>query len=273
VDSLVETTLSRDIMLMTRVGQPALLRRLFELGCAYSGRILSYHRMLGQLVDAGNTTTLAHYLDLLEAAGLLMGLQKYAGQQARQRASSPKLQVLNTALMTAPCQLTLAEARVDPEYWGRLVESAVGASLANGLRGTQAHLHYWAHRNREVDFVLSAGRRLVAIEVKTGRRTAQLPGMSSFDKTFHPTGKLLVGAQGAGPGDLLPDSAGFVARVEAPAPRSLDVNRPYCVTQIESQPSMGRCGVVGSRLPVTQAVPLPGAQVCSSSTNWQTRSS
>lgn len=101
LDSLVETSIARDVLLLTRVDKPALLRRLFELGCRYSGQVLSYTKMLGQLQDAGNTTTLAHYLDLLAAAGMLTGLQKFAGQAVRQRASSPKLQVLNTALVTA----------------------------------------------------------------------------------------------------------------------------------------------------------------------------
>ena len=110
-DALIETTIARDVLLLTRVDKPALLRRLFELGCRYSGQVLSYTKMLGQLQDAGNTTTLAHYLDLLSAAGMLTGLAKYAGQAARQRGSSPKLQVLNTALVTAQSGLTLDEAR------------------------------------------------------------------------------------------------------------------------------------------------------------------
>jgi predicted AAA+ superfamily ATPase len=105
-DALIETTISRDVLLMTRVDKPALLRRLFELGCRYSGQVLSYPKMLGQLQDAGNATTLAHYLDLLAGAGMLTGLQKYAGKAVRQRGSSPKLQVMNTALMTAPSGLS-----------------------------------------------------------------------------------------------------------------------------------------------------------------------
>lgn len=124
LDALVETTIARDVLLLTRVDKPALLRRLFELGCRYSGQVLSYTKMLGQLHDAGNTTTLAHYLQLLGAAGMLTGLQKYAGTAARRRASSPKLQVLNTALMTATAGLAPEEARADREFWGRLVESA-----------------------------------------------------------------------------------------------------------------------------------------------------
>jgi len=196
IDSLIETTVSRDILLMKRVDKPALLRRLFDLGCAYSGQVLSYQKMLGQLQDAGNTTTLAHYLNLLQGAGLLMGLPKYAGQIIRRRASSPKLQVLNTALMTAPSQLSQDEAKSDPEYWGRLVESAIGAALINGLKGTQAELFYWSNRNREVDFVLQRGENLVAIEVKSNLWKTSLPGIEAFSKEFRVKRKLLVGAQG-----------------------------------------------------------------------------
>lgn len=196
IDSLIETTVSRDIFLMTRVDKPALLRRLFELGCAYSGQVLSYQKMLGQLLDAGNTTTLAHYLNLLEGAGLLAGLSKYSGQRVRRRASSPKLQVLNTGLMTALSNLTFEEAKQDAEYWGRLAETAVGAALYNGLQTIGAELYYWSGRNREVDFVLAKGKDLVAIEVKSGRRKTSLPGIEVFSEEFKVKRKLLVGPHG-----------------------------------------------------------------------------
>ena len=202
-DALIETTISRDILLMTRVDKPVLLRRLFELGCSYSGQILSYQKMLGQLQDAGNTTTLAHYLNLLEGAGLLAGLSKYAGQRVRQRGSSPKLLVLNTALMTAQSQLNLGEAKQDTDFWGRLVESAIGAALMNGLRGENIELFYWSSRNREVDFVLSRRKSLVALEVKSGRRKVALPGIEAFSTEFRVTKKLLVGAQGIPVEDFL----------------------------------------------------------------------
>jgi hypothetical protein len=195
-DSLIETTVSRDILLMTRVDKPALLRRLFELGCVYSGQVLSYQKMLGQLRDAGNTTTLAHYMNLLEGAGLLAGLPKYAGQKVRQRASSPKLQVLNTALMTAFSRQNMEEARKDANYWGRLVESCIGACLYNGLVKGVAELFYWSERNREVDFVLAKGKELVAIEVKSGFKKSGFSGMDEFSKHFKVKRNLLVGGGG-----------------------------------------------------------------------------
>lgn len=197
LDSLIETTISRDVLLLSRVDKPALLRRMFQLGCSYSGQILSYTKMLGQLQDAGNTTTLAHYLELLAGAGMVMGLQKFAGQAVRQRGSSPKLQVLNTALITAQRRLTLREARADHEFWGRLTESAVGAHLANAAAAGVCELFYWRDRNREVDFILRTGQTLTAIEVKSGRaREAQLGGLTAFGKSFKLKHKLLVGRDG-----------------------------------------------------------------------------
>ena len=195
-DSLIEPILSRDVLLLSRVDKPALLRRVLELGCAYSGQILSYNKMLGQLQDAGNATTLAHYLDLLSGAGLVTGLQKYAGGAARRRSSSPKLQVFNTALITAQAGTTLKHAREDRTFWGRLVESAIGAHLANAAATGDCQAHYWRERNREVDFVVRAGNRLVAIEVKSGRAADTLAGMAAFSQAFRPTRKLLVGGDG-----------------------------------------------------------------------------
>ena len=196
LDSLIETTIARDVLLLSRVDKPALLRRLFQLGCSYSGQTLSYTKMLGQLQDAGNTVTLAHYLDLLSAAGMLTGLQKYAGEAVRRRGSSPKFQVLNTALMTAQSGLTLREARRDHEFWGRVVESAVGAHLANAAAAGVCELYYWRDRNREVDFVTRAGRRVTAIEVKTGRFRDTQPGQAAFASAFKVHRSLLVGGDG-----------------------------------------------------------------------------
>jgi len=195
LDSLVETAISRDILLLTRVDKPALLRRLFQLGCAYSGQILSYQKMIGQLTDAGNTTTLAHYLELLQGAGMLAGLSKYAHGQVRQRGSSPKLQVLNTALMTVHDHRSQKETKVDRDQWG-LVESCVGAHLLNSSFGTNIQVTYWRERNHEVDFVLHQGKRRVAIEVKSGARREVFPGMEAFARQFKPKRQLQVGGQG-----------------------------------------------------------------------------
>ncbi len=196
LDSLIETTISRDVLLQSRVDKPAMLRRLFELACKYSGQILSYTKMLGQLQDAGNSTTLAHYLDLLAGVGMVGGLQKFAGEAVRQRGSSPKLQVFNTALMTAQSGYTLKEAKADREYWGHLVESAVGAYLVNTAAAGDCEVFYWRERAVEVDFIIRCGNTLTALEVKSGRTVAARSGLEAFDDLFKPQRKLLVGGDG-----------------------------------------------------------------------------
>jgi hypothetical protein len=195
LDSIVETTISRDLLLLTRVDKPALLRSLFRLVCDYSGQIVSYQKLTGQLQDAGNTTTLAHYLDLLEAAGLALGLEKFASGKVRQRRSTPKLIALDTALVSATSGRTYAEARADREHWGRLVETAVGAHLV-ATRDPRAEILYWRDRGKEVDFVVERGKQLTAIEVKSGRHGDGLPGMAAFEESFGPARKLLVGGDG-----------------------------------------------------------------------------
>lgn len=208
LDSLVETTVSRDILLLTRVDKPALLRQLFRLSCEYSGQILSYQKMLGQLQDAGNTTTLAHYLDLLGTAGMVMGLQKYSGSRVRQHGSIPKLLVLNTALMTSQSGLTFPEALANREFWGRLVESAVGGHLVNSAVGTQIEVTYWRERNREVDYILSGAQNVLAMEVKSGRRRTSRSGLSAFGGAHPRSRPLIVGGDGLDIGECLRIPAG-----------------------------------------------------------------
>ena len=203
---LVQPNIERDILAMTRVDKPALLRRLFELGAEYSGQILSYNKMLGQLADAGNTTTLARYLDLLASAGLLAGLHSHSKQPHRRRGSSPKLNVLNTALMTAGSGYSFDEARADRTFWGRVVESAVGAHL-HGTVASDIALQYWRKNQHEVDFVLQRGRRVVAIEVKSGLQRRKTSGMAEFEKQFSPIRSIVVGADGVPLNEFLNEPA------------------------------------------------------------------
>jgi predicted AAA+ superfamily ATPase len=192
VDSLVETTVSRDVLLVSRVDKPALLRQVFALACAYSGRVLSFTKMLGQLQDAGNTTTVAHYLQLLDGAGLVRAVPRFAGSAHRQRGSIPKLLALNTALLTAIDGRPTEQIRSDPDAWGRLVETVIGAHLANG----GVDLFYWREGNLEVDWVARTPGGVTGLVVKSGARRAALPGMTAFDRAHRPARRLLVGANG-----------------------------------------------------------------------------
>lgn len=195
-ESLVETTISRDVLLMNRVDKPAILRRLFEIACVYSGQILSYQKMVGQLQDKNSTVTIAHYLDLLSGIGMVTGLQKYSGQIVRKRNSSPKLQVYNTALLSALDPGTMSEALQDRNHWGRLAESAVGAHLLNSIQGSQIELEYWREDNAEVDFVMTNGKNAISLEVKTSRKRPTLSGLEAFRKAWGPLRTVVVGTEG-----------------------------------------------------------------------------
>jgi len=181
--SLIETVINKDVFLMRNIEKPAILRRLFELGSMYSGQILSYTKMMGQLQEAKNTTTLAHYLDLLEQAGLLMGLQKFAVDHARKRSSSPKWQVMNNALMGALSDENFDQSQGNKKRWGRLVESAVGAHLI-AHQNDDLKLYYWNESNAEVDFVLQLGSKYIALEVKLSND--KVSGIGQFQKQFKP---------------------------------------------------------------------------------------
>jgi predicted AAA+ superfamily ATPase len=193
-ESLIETSISKDILMLTRVDKPALMKRLFELSCNYSGQILSYNKMLGQLKDAGNTTTLSHYLSLLSTAGLVTGIEKYSNNIIRKKSSSPKFQVYNTAQISAQSNTSFEEAMGNPAIWGRLVESAVGAHLLNQAVSRDFALSYWREANDEVDFVIEQ-KQLIGIEVKSGS-TENTSGMAAFKKKFHPDKMLLIGNAG-----------------------------------------------------------------------------
>jgi hypothetical protein len=197
LDSLVETTVARDVLGLSRVDKPALLRRLLYRACDHSGEIVSFTKLLGQLHDAGNTTTLAHYLDLLAATWLVTGLQKYSGSRVRRRASSPKLLVMNSALMSAVKGVPFDQARADLGHWGRLVETAVGAHLLGMVAERRQQLYYWREGDSEVDYVAETSAGLTAIEVKSGRpRDADTRGIDSFVTRYELRASVLVGEGG-----------------------------------------------------------------------------
>ncbi len=194
-NSLIETSISKDILMLTRVDKPALMKRLFELGCIYSGQILSYTKIMGQLLDAGNTTTLSHYLNLLDTAGLLGGIEKFSKDVIRKRSSSPKFMVHNTALISAQRNELFGEITLQPEKWGRIVESAVGAHLLNRSFSSGYHVFYWRSGNDEVDFVLEKRGKVIGIEVKSGNNNHP-KGTTAFNKQISPDKIIMVGKDG-----------------------------------------------------------------------------
>jgi predicted AAA+ superfamily ATPase len=194
-DSLIETVLARDVLQLQTVAKPALLRHLFALSASFPAQILAYNKMLGQLQDAGNTTTLAHYLKLLETAFLVSGLELFSRGQRRKRGSSPKLVLWNQALINALAPRPFRDARADAGWWGRLVENAVGAHLLNYLPGPEWGVTYWRRGNAEVDYVLERGRDVWGLEVKSGR-PRPVSGLSGFRFTYRKAHTLIIGSDG-----------------------------------------------------------------------------
>ncbi|WP_293307080.1 ATP-binding protein [Pedobacter sp. UBA5917] len=195
-NALIETSISKDILMLTRVDKPALMKRLFELGCLYTGQILSFTKVLGQLSDAGNTTTLSHYLQLMDTAGLLGGIEKFAADVIRKRSSSPKFQVHNNALVSAQRNEFFGEIRKNPAEWGRMVESSIGAHLLNHSFVEGYKVFYWRHRNDEVDFILEKRGKIIGLEVKSTGLVSKTSGMDAFNKMYRPDKMLMVGAGG-----------------------------------------------------------------------------
>jgi len=194
-NSLIDATISRDILMLTRIDKPALIKHLFELGCRFSGQMLSYNKMLGQLQDAGNTTTLSHYLNLLDSSGLLSGLEKFSNQEVRVRSSSPKFQVMNNALLTVYSGNSFKEAIKQPALWGRHVESAIGAHLVNHSKISDIKLYFWRNGNNEVDFVIVKNKKVIAIEVKSGA-TIKTSGIKEFIQSFKNSKSILISPSG-----------------------------------------------------------------------------
>ena len=194
-ESLVESTISKDILMMTRVDKPVLLKRLFEIGCKYSSQILSLNKVQGELQETGNLTTLSGYLALLSEAGLLTGLEKYAADIIRKRASKPKFQAYNNALLAAGQHHSFRRIHDDPKEWGRFAESAVGAHLLNMGLSHKFNVYYWNQGGFEVDYVIEKEEQIIAIEVKSGRDTTNR-GLSLFNDAFHPKGIYIVGTDG-----------------------------------------------------------------------------
>jgi predicted AAA+ superfamily ATPase len=201
-DALIRPSIDKDVRDMARVDQPALLQQLFEVGCRYSGQIVALDKVLGVLKSKGNTVTLARYLELLDRAGLLRGMHKFSDHEVRRRRSPPKFNVLNTALMSALGAHSFSEARADRSYWGRLVESAVGAYLCNAADASMA-VHYWREGPLEVDFVVGNGKKLLAIEVKSGDASGPKLGLEEFQRRHRGSRCVVVGGDEYPVGEFL----------------------------------------------------------------------
>lgn len=192
-DSIIAPAITQDILMTKTIYKPSLMQQLFFLGCTYSGEEMSLNKILGQLQDAGNVTTLANYLNILDETRLLKGMQKYAHDNARKYNSVPKLMVYNTALLSALSNTKYEQVYTAPKTWGRWVESAVGSYLLAKADELDYKVYYWRDRDEEVDFIIDYYGKLTAIEVKSGRRTTNT-GLQVFKDSFNPEHALVVGS-------------------------------------------------------------------------------
>lgn len=193
--SILEPAITKDVLLTKRIYKPALMQQLFELGCSYSGQLLSFNKIQGQLQDAGNTDTLATYLRVLNESCLLAGLQQYAEDDARKYKSIPKYQVYNSALLSANTDSSYQAVYTNPQLWGRWVETAVGAHLVNYAKDEEYKVYYWRQKNDEVDFILKRQNRLLALEVKSGNRMLN-NGVFKFVEQFPNAQYVVIGGNG-----------------------------------------------------------------------------
>lgn len=182
-DSIISPILTRDILEIEEIRNPALLRQVFELACIESAKELSLTKMQGTM-NSGTVPTIKNYLDILNKSMIVQPLQNYSPSRVKEKQSVPKMQVFNNAFRNRFGTFSFDEARVDPAEWGRLVESAVGAHLANRAMTDDYELFYWRNeRRQECDYVLRKGQALVAIEVKSGS-VDKTVGFEKFKEQF-----------------------------------------------------------------------------------------
>lgn len=199
-DAVIETVIGKDVLLMSPVQKPALLRQAWGIAAAHPAEMISYQNFLGQLADAGNATTVAHHLHLLAAAYLLAPLSRWSGSRLRLKASSPKLIIRDNGVANAMVAPPLQAGRLIQPRRGRLVENAVGATLVNLAEREGGEVLYWRDRDAEVDFVVTIGSRVIAIEVKSGESRVQTGGLSAFMRRW-PAAVPIVLRGGKIPGD------------------------------------------------------------------------
>lgn len=209
-DAVIETVVGKDILLMSPVQKPALLRQTWGMAAAHPAEIVSLQKFLGQLTDAGNATTIASYLHLLEAAFLISPLHRWSGSRVMMKASSPKLVIRDNGLVNAMSPPLIRGGVMEPSRRGRLAENAVGSALLTLAAPLGAEVSYWRERDLEVDYVLSRGAELFAIEVKTGAARTGTAGLTAFQRRW-PHARAVVIAERPDPegGEL--GLAGFLA--------------------------------------------------------------
>lgn len=196
-DTIITPILTRDILEIEEIRNPALLRQVFELACIESAREFSLTKMQGTM-NRGTVPTIKTYLNILDQTMTVKPIQKYSPSPVKEKNSVPKMQVYNSAFRNRYGLYTFKEAVMDATEWGRQVESAVGAFLSNRSILDGFDLLYWRdEKKKECDFVLKKGQALVAIEVKS-KSADDTKGFEEFKRLYenHISSALIVGPEG-----------------------------------------------------------------------------
>jgi predicted AAA+ superfamily ATPase len=189
-----------DTYLREEVQAEALVRdiggysRLLDLAAASSGRVINLNALSR---DTGvSYETARRYLDVLEDTLVLFRIPAWSGSDRATLVAHPKLLLFDlgvrNALLRRPLDKPLEDER------GLLLEHLVGLELRRreGTLWPDARVqHFRTRRGAEVDFVVTAGREVWAIEVKASRRVdvRDTKGLAAFiDRAGRVTRQIVV---------------------------------------------------------------------------------
>ena len=169
-EGYTKTYLERDLRDLTEISSLSDFKRVMEVCAIKSGSILNemdIARRCGM-----SQATVHRYINLLEASCLFIKLRPYTKGKLRRIIKSPKGYFLDPGLVSY-----LAGYRdynsIPLEFQGYLFETLVLLHLniyASLLNGNLYYWRTWGGKEKEVDFVLEVGQKIIAIEVKLAKK-------------------------------------------------------------------------------------------------------
>jgi len=175
-----QTYLERDLRQFSQIVNLISFRHLLSLVALRTGSILSLSELAR---DAKlNVSTASRYLSLLEASFIIRRINPYLKSKASRLIKSPKIYMSDSGLA---CYLAGIDSFDREPLKGALFETYVTQNLLSIIesRWQGANLYFWHIQGRyEVDFVIEAQNRCIAIEVKAGEKweDRELSGLKAF---------------------------------------------------------------------------------------------
>ena len=183
----VQTYVERDVRQLSQITDLVAFRTLAQLAALRTGQVLVISTLAR---DARlNAVTAGRYLDLLEASFLIRRLPPFLKNRSSRLVKSPKLHFTDSGLAAHLAGIITLEPGRDDLLRGALFETYMAQNLAALLEAhlPEAQMGYWHEQGRhEVDFVIEAGRKVFAIEIKAATRWSEsdLSGLRAFlDRT------------------------------------------------------------------------------------------